>query len=146
MKVLFWNTYKNANINSTICELASENSASIIVLAEYVANINDLLSDLYLQYGIKMQQYYSCCERITMIGLIENVEMRFDNDHATIQIINEKDILCCTHLNSKIYSDHEAQREIMIEQLMRELIRINPSKKRLSSNSEIPTVQSEENE
>lgn len=121
MKVLFWNTYKNANINSTICELASENNASIIVLAEYTANIDALLNALHLQYGIKMQQYYSCCERITMIGSIENVEMRFDSDHTTIQIINEKDILCCTHLNSKIYSDHEAQREIMIEQLMREI-------------------------
>lgn len=124
MKVLFWNTQKNADINSTICELVAENNASIVVLAEYVANVNDLLSSLLLQYGIKMQRYGSCCERITIIGAVSNVEVRFDSDHTTIQIINEKDILCCTHLNSKIYSDHEAQREILIEQLMREICAI----------------------
>lgn len=121
MKVLFWNTHKNTNINETISELIVENNVSIVALAEYVANIDDLLSSLLLEHGIKMHRYGSCCERITIIGSINNVEVRFDSDHATIQIINGKDILCCTHLNSKIYSDHEAQREILIEQLMREL-------------------------
>lgn len=121
MKVLFWNTHKNTNINPTIGELIAENNASIVVLAEYTANSDDLLSSLRLQYGITMQRYNSCCERITIIGTVSNVEMRFDCDHSTIQIINGKDILCCTHLNSKIYSDHQAQREIMIEQLIREI-------------------------
>lgn len=124
LKVLFWNTYKNTNINSTICDLVVENNASIIVLAECASNIDDLLNILQSQYRIKMQRYYSCCERITIIGTIDNVEARFDNDHTTIQIINGRDILCCTHLNSKIYSGHEAQREIMIEQLMREIYAI----------------------
>ena len=110
MKVLFWNTHKNTNINETISELAAENNASIVVLAEYVDSVDGLLSSLLLQYGIKMQRYGSCCERITIIGSVSNVEVRFDSDHTTIQIINGKDILCCTHLNSKIYSDHEAQR------------------------------------
>lgn len=121
MKVLFWNTHKNVDINSTISELVVENNISIVVLAEYIANIDDLLSILLLQYGLKMQRYYSCCERITIIGAVNDVEMRFDSDHTTIQVINGKDILCCAHLNSKIYSDHEAQRQIHIEQLMREI-------------------------
>ena len=119
--MLFWNTHKNANINETICELAAENNASIVVLAEFVANVDDLLRCLLSQHGIKMKRYDSCCERIIIIGTVNNVEVRFDSDHTTIQIVNGKDILCCTHLNSKIYSDHEAQREILIEQLMREL-------------------------
>ena len=93
MKVLLWNTNKNTNINETICELAAENNASIVVLAEYVANIDNLLSSLLLQHGIKMQRYGSCCERITMIGSAGDVEVRFDSDHTTIQIINGKDIL-----------------------------------------------------
>lgn len=124
MKVLFWNTYKNTNINETISELTAENNASIIVLAEYIASVDDLLSSLLLQYGIKMQRYGSCCERITIIGSVSDVEVRFDSDHTTIQIINGKDILCCVHLNSKIFSDHEAQREILIDQLMQELCAI----------------------
>ncbi len=121
MKVLFWNTHKNTEINEMICELTAENDASIVVLAEYAASIDDLLNSLLLQHGIKMQRYFSCCERITIIGTVRKVEVRFDNDHTTIQIINGKDILCCTHLNSKIYSDHKAQREILIEQLLREI-------------------------
>lgn len=124
MKVLFWNTHKNADINETIRELIIENDASIVVLAEYVANINDLLNALQLHHKIKMQLYNSNCERIIIIGSVNNVEMRFDCDHSTIHIINEKDILCCTHLNSKIYSGNEEQREILIEQLVREICSI----------------------
>lgn len=124
MKVLFWNTHKNENINSTIGELIVENNISIVVLAEYTAKIDDLLNILLLQYGLKMRHYDSCCDRITIIGEINNVEMRLDTDHTTIQIINGKDILCCTHLNSKIYSDHEAHRQILIEQLIREVCTI----------------------
>lgn len=90
LKVLFWNTHKNADINETICELVIENNASIVVLAEYAANINDLLNALQLQHKIKMQLYNSNCERIIIIGSVNNVEMRFDCDHSTIHIINEK--------------------------------------------------------
>lgn len=122
--MLFWNTHKNENINSTIGELIVENNISIVVLAEYTAKIDDLLNILLLQYGLKMRHYDSCCDRITIIGEINNVEMRLDTDHTTIQIINGKDILCCTHLNSKIYSDHEAHRQILIEQLIREVCTI----------------------
>ena len=70
------------------------------------------------QYGIKIKKYDSLCERIKLFGIHEDVEMRFDDEHSTIQIIDGKDILCCVHLNSKIYSDHEDQREIKIEQIM----------------------------
>lgn len=121
LKVLFWNTHKNVNINSTVCELVVENKISIVVLAEYIAKIDDLLDILLFKYGLKMRQYICLCDRITLIGCVNNVEARSDSSHATIQIINGKDILCCTHLNSKIYSDHEAQRQVIIEQLMREI-------------------------
>jgi exonuclease III len=121
LRVLFWNTHKNEDINPTICELIVENCASIVVLAEYTANIDDLINTLLSHYGIEMCRYSSCCERITIIGAIGDVEAKFDDEHTTIQIINKRDILCCTHLNSKIYSNHEAQREIMIEQLIREI-------------------------
>lgn len=122
--MLFWNTHKNSIINSTICELVAENNVSIVVLAEYTANVDDLLSSLLLRYRINMHRFDSCCERITIIGTVSDVEMRFDCDHSTIQVINEKDILCCTHLNSKIYSGNEAQREILIEQLVKEICSI----------------------
>ena len=79
LKVLFWNTYKNADINYVIAELVAENNISIVVLAEYIAEIDDLLKILLLQYGLKMRLYDNCCDRITIIGKIKDVEMRFDS-------------------------------------------------------------------
>ena len=121
MRVLFWNTNKIININSIISDIVVENNISMIVLAEYVADADVLIESLKSEYGIAINQYYSGCDRIKLFGVLSNVEARFDSDHATIQIIGEKDILCCVHLNSKIYSDHEEYREILIEQLIREI-------------------------
>lgn len=121
MRVLFWNTHKNVDINLTICDIVTENNISMIVLAEYEANGDELLKTLFIEYGINMKRYYSSCERIKIFGTHENVEARFDSEHATIQIVDGKDIFCCVHLNSKIYSDNENYREILIEQLIQEI-------------------------
>lgn len=121
LRVLFWNTHKNIAINPIIYDLIVENNISIIVLAEYVANSEELLKALLFEHGINMEGYYSSCERIKIFGIHETVEARFDSDHATIQVFNKKDILCCVHLNSKIYSDNEEHREILIEQIMHEI-------------------------
>ncbi len=121
MRILFWNTHKNAEINSTIGEIICENNVSVVALAEYAADIDNLLCELLHKYRIEMKKYHCACERITIIGCIDNVESRFEDTHTSIQVINGKDILCCTHLNSKIYHDNQAQREIRIEQLIKEI-------------------------
>ena len=41
MKVLFWNTHNNININTILGEIIIENSVDIIALAEYSANIDN---------------------------------------------------------------------------------------------------------
>ena len=46
MKILFWNTHKNENINTIISELITDNNISIVVLAEYTADVNELLQIL----------------------------------------------------------------------------------------------------
>ena len=117
MKVLFWNTHRNRKINIVLSELIIENNASIVILAEYTAKMDELIVALSL-HGIEMRQYDSCCERIKLLGSLENVELKLDADHYTIQIINGKDILCCVHLNSKLYDGHEELREILIDQIV----------------------------
>ncbi len=97
MKFLFWNTYKNESINSVLSELIMENNISIAVLAEYSANMKELI-DILISNGIIMKQYYCGCDRIKLLGSLNSVEPRLDTDHASIQIINGKDILCCVHL------------------------------------------------
>lgn len=120
MKFLFWNTHKNESINSTLSELIMENHISIIILAEYSANIEELI-DLLALNRITMKQYYNECDRIKLLGSLDNVEPRLDTSHATIQIINGKDILCCVHLNCQLYSGHQAKREILIEQIVHDI-------------------------
>ena len=120
MRILFWNTHQNENINDVLSQLIIENSASIIVLAEYSANMDELIATLTL-YGITMKQYFTCCERIKLLGALDCVESRFDSTHYTIQVINNKDILCCVHLNSKLHPEHEGYRETLITQIVHEL-------------------------
>lgn len=120
MRILFWNTYQNEKINDVLSQLIVENNASIVVLAEYSAKIDELLATLKL-CGIRMKQYATCCKRISLLGALDCVELKLDDSHHTIQIINGKDILCCVHLNSKLRPRHEEYREILIDRIVHDL-------------------------
>ena len=121
MKYLFWNTYRNEQINSVLCDLIFENGISIVVLAEYTADIKDLIK-LLNTCGISMQQVITTgCERIHILrraGI--HIEPKQQTDRASIQVIEDNTILCGVHLNSQIYSDNAERREIDIEQIVAE--------------------------
>lgn len=120
MKFLFWNTHKNSDINDVLSEIIIENDISMVCLAEYTAKADELINILSVQ-NVYMQEYLSCSERIKMFGKTTNIQYRTDSDQAVIRIINNKDILCCIHLNSKIYSGHEDIREIHMEQIIKDI-------------------------
>lgn len=63
MKYLFWNTHKNNDINDVLSELIIENNISMVLLAEYAANADELINKLAAR-DIDMLQYGSCSERI----------------------------------------------------------------------------------
>ena len=46
MKYLFWNTHKNDDINDVLSELIIENNISMVLLAEYAANADELINKL----------------------------------------------------------------------------------------------------
>ena len=124
MRVLFWNTNKNDNINAVLSELIVENDISIVVLAEYTASMEQLVQTL-LSKGKEMNPYITNgCERIKILGNILNVEPSLQSSHASIQILYNKYILCCLHLNSKIYSGHEERRNILIGQIINDVLKI----------------------
>ena len=79
MRVLFWNTHKNENINQTLCDLVAENNISMIVLAEYTADSDELTKRMQENHGIKINKYYCGCERIHLFGVHKNIEPRSDN-------------------------------------------------------------------
>lgn len=120
MKILFWNTYKNEKINEVLSQLVVENNASIVALAEYSGSIQELIALLSI-YGVTMKEYATCCDRIKLLGSLDCVDLKLDDSHYTIQIINSKDILCCVHLNSKLHADHEGYREILIDRIVHDI-------------------------
>ena len=125
MKYLFWNTYNNEKINPVICDLIVENGISIAVLAEYSDNINNLIETLQTR-GITMREIPTLgCDRIHILGGIGfRIEPHLQTDRASIQVIDDKYILCGVHLNSQIYSDNKDRREIEIEQIVRDVLKI----------------------
>ena len=67
MRYLFWNTHRNEQINLVLCDLIVENGISVAVLAEYSADINDLI-ELLRSCGVTMQQIPTVgCDRIHML-------------------------------------------------------------------------------
>ena len=125
MKYLFWNTHRNEKINSVLCDLIIENGISIVVLAEYIADINELIQLLDIK-GVSMQQYPTIgCDRIHIVGEVGiHVEPQLHADHWTIQVVGSNNILCCVHLNSQIYSDNDEKREIDIQQIVDDVVKL----------------------
>lgn len=123
MKVLFWNTKNNLQINKILTSLIIENNIDIVVLAEYSDDIDTLLSEISTQ-GKNMRSFFtSGCKRIKMIGAIENVQPAWQGAHSSIQIVNDKYILCGVHLISKVTSDNDEQRKIRIQRIVQEILK-----------------------
>lgn len=125
MKYLFWNTHRNKKINPVLCDLIIENSSSVVVLAEYLADINDLLELLHSK-GVSMQQIPTVgCDRIHILGEVGiEIEPQLQTDRSSIQVIKHNIILCSVHLNSQIYSDNVDRREIDIEQIVDDILNL----------------------
>ena len=73
MKYLFWNTHQNNDINDVLSELIIENDISMVLLAEYTADADELINKLAIQ-NVDILLYGSCSERIKMFGRIENIQ------------------------------------------------------------------------
>lgn len=56
MRIMLWNTHNNTKINELLCDLIIENDINIVVLAEYKAEISELIQALY-QEGRIMTEY-----------------------------------------------------------------------------------------
>ena len=68
MKILFWNTHKNPEIDSYIIDFMDENPCDIIILAEYINNINGLCNQLAI---LKLDYYVwnsLACDKVKIIS------------------------------------------------------------------------------
>lgn len=61
MRILFWNTHRNVDINSYILDIVNQNEIDVLVLAEYMAEINELNDNL------------KQCKKRLLIGTLKDV-------------------------------------------------------------------------
>ena len=98
MRTLFWNTHKNTNINAILGELIIENNISVAVLAEYEANLDELIQ---IQYELLKTAYqllkkggvmvYSTCT-LNKKENRKNID-RFLNEFQDMKLIEDRTIL-----------------------------------------------------
>lgn len=120
MKYLFWNTHKNIQINDVLSEIIIENDINMVLLAEYNADSADLITKVSNQH-LKMQEYPMLSKRIKMFGTIANIHGGKESDQYCIRVINNQDIICCVHLNSKIYNGEADSREDTVQYILHDI-------------------------
>ena len=116
MRIAFWNTHNNKNINSLLVQLIYEKQIDIMLMAEYVADIAEVKDNLN-STGRCYDTYFTECKRIHILGNIEDVEPGFMCEYYGIHIINREIILCSVHLPSKIVSGSESARRSIIDDI-----------------------------
>lgn len=118
MKILFWNTNRNKDINGYVSSLISNNSIDILALAEYTADINELLR-MSCSQGVRLMEYTTIgCERIKFFGNYKNVEPATQDKYYSIQIIDEQYIICGVHLPSDLYGDKTNERYMISRRII----------------------------
>ena len=120
MKILFWNTHNNENINPILTEIILEERISVVALAEYAADISNLV-ELLGENGVYMSPYFTLgCDRIKILGTVRDVSPAAHTRYASIQVFNGSDIFCCIHLPSKTNAD-SPKRGIAVSKIVREI-------------------------
>lgn len=109
MRFLFWNTHNNKDINHILCDIIVEQKINVAILAEYEDIIEDLINNLDLK-GVKMKCYPSIgCDRLTIFGTLRAVRQSRQSKYYSMQIINDKWLLCGVHLPSQMWADERTQ-------------------------------------
>lgn len=134
MRILFWNTHRNADINIYLYNLVQDYNIDILVTSEYTANEKELGT----LFENSQQNLIKCntegCDRINVWSNYVDVKSGLQEDYYSIQIIKQEYILCCVHLMSDLHSDHSRERFSTIQQIMYE---IREAEKSIHSNKTI---------
>ena len=117
MKISFWNTYRNKDINSFLIPMIIEKKIDIMILAEYEDNIDCLLNNLYIN-GESYDKFIPiACKKIRIVYRKDiNVELNNDCSNYVSITINYHECqfeLFATHLPSRLHSS-EGDRNIVV--------------------------------
>lgn len=120
MKILFWNTNRNKEINKYVASLVQDNNIDVLVLAEYKDDGKNLCAQLKKDNINLDSCNTSGCERISVFSNYVNVEAGFQNKYCSIQIIKNSYILCCMHLITDLHGNRDDERLEIIQDVMHE--------------------------
>ena len=99
-----------------------ENNVDIFVLAEYQADFEKLQLELRTCKYETEKSITIGCDRITILKRKYNMEPGFQNKYCSLQIIDNKYILACLHLPSKVYAKR-LKKDIAIRRIIEEIQR-----------------------
>ena len=121
MRILFWNTNRNEEINKYIANLVRDYDVDVLVTAEYVANkieLQELLEE-YEQNLVENSTFG--CERIDFWSNYSDVQPGVQEKYYSIQIIHKEYIICCVHLVSDLYGDCSDERFAIIQRISHDI-------------------------
>lgn len=128
MIVLFWNTAKNNN-NQIIAKMIEELNLDFLALAEYKDDLSELLQLVNKEKDNHYREYVNFgADNITLIGRLNNVCPVNQNIHYSIQIVNNKLIICSAHMPSRIYEQSDQRRKHIMQQMVNDLDKIETDK------------------
>ncbi|KMW10661.1 MULTISPECIES: hypothetical protein [Lachnospiraceae] len=117
MNILFWNTHNNMSLDDTLIDLVLERNCTLLVLAEYENDINELCKKMNLRSktDYKIIPSYGGCTKIkAIIAKKYNVEIvREQNRYQIIKIETSyyKMLVAMIHNISKYRATEEEQSE-----------------------------------
>lgn len=127
MRYLFWNTNKK-EVDSVIFDMAKKYKPTIIALAEYAGDVQNLVEKLQLQVGInyKVVEKLACRVKILINEKIsDGIEHCHDHTNYTIKILPynsyvDKYIVAFVHLPSKMQDNREKNR-FLLERITKQI-------------------------
>lgn len=121
MRILFWNTHKNENINKYIRGLVEENEIDIVILAEYNSNIEQL-DEVLSESKMRLKRWNTIgADRIKIWGNYIDIQPGIQNKYYSLQVINGEYIICGVHMFSNLNGERNDERELLANQIMEEI-------------------------
>lgn len=121
MRLLFWNTHRNNDINKYLASLVQDYKVDILIVSEYTADENEL-HELLVAREVPLQKCNTIgCDRIQMWSNYANIKAGMQDNYFSIQLINDEIILCATHLFTDLNGDSSEERSVVAAQMIAEI-------------------------
>ncbi len=110
MKIMFWNTHNNKDINEYLKSLVNDYRIDTLVLAEYNGKY-DALENLLKETGQILRRCFTDpCKRLHILSTYSDVRPSSQDTYYSIHIFQKRFVLCGVHLMSNLRGDYSVER------------------------------------